>query len=371
MDRDEALELLRGGQEGVAEWNRRRADKVDFPILGAAELRGANLGGANLSGANLMGAQLSWANLKMADLRGVQFNLANLMSADLSGANLTAAHLDGAILIGANLIGANLDGADLILVNLMMANIRGANLSEANLSGTNLTKAYLHGANLAKANCSAAIFADLDLSNIKGLESIVHKGPSSVGINTIVRSGGNIPEVFLRGCGVPENLIQSLPLVLNSTEPIQFYSCFISYSSKNQEFAEHLHADLQAKGVRTWFDEDDLKTGDKIRPRINEAIRAHDKLLLVLSEQSIASDWVEGEVEAALERERRENRTVLFPIQLDDSIRETPTAWASHVRQTRHILDFRGWENHTAYQNAFARLLRDLKSEKSTGAKPT
>ncbi len=161
---------------------------------------------------------------------------------------------------------------------------------------------------------------------------------------------------------MPESMIQSLPLILNSMEPIQFYSCFISYSSKNGDFAERLHADLQSSGVRTWFDRQDLKIGDKIRPGINEAIRVHDKLMLVLSEQSIESTWVEGEVEAALERERREKRTVLFPIRLDDTVLETQIAWASHLRQTRHIGDFRGWENHTAYQTAFARLRRDLKA---------
>ena len=35
--------------------------------------------------------------------------------------------------------------------------------------------------------------------------------------------------------------------------PIEFYSCFISYSSKDEEFAKRLHADLQSNGVRCWF----------------------------------------------------------------------------------------------------------------------
>ena len=183
-------------------------------------------------------------------------------------------------------------------------------------------------------------------------------------------SKGKIPYVFLQGCGVPEALIKDLPLIMDSMEPIQFYSCFISYSSQNRNFAERLHADLRARGVRMWFDDDDLKIGDRIRPGINEAVRTHQKFMLVLSEQSIASDWVEGEVEAALERERREKRTVLFPIKLDDPIQETSIAWASHIRQTRHIGDFRGWENHGVYQRAFARLLQGLKAVESTGADP-
>jgi hypothetical protein len=164
-----------------------------------------------------------------------------------------------------------------------------------------------------------------------------------------------------------------MPSLIGSMSPIQFNSCFISYSSRNQGFADRLHADLQAKGVRCWFDRKDLKIGDKIRHRITEAILIHDKLMLVLTEQSIASDWVEGEVEAALERERREKRTVLFPIQLDDAVMESPVGWASHIRQTRHIGDFRGWENHGAYQKAFERLLKDLKASgdgSAPGASP-
>ena len=39
-----------------------------------------------------------------------------------------------------------------------------------------------------------------------------------------------------------------------------------------------------------------MKIGDKIRLRIDESIRIHDELLLVLSENSVASQWVEHEV---------------------------------------------------------------------------
>ena len=35
MDRNEALRLLKGGSEGVAEWNRRRKAGEEIPDLGA------------------------------------------------------------------------------------------------------------------------------------------------------------------------------------------------------------------------------------------------------------------------------------------------------------------------------------------------
>jgi hypothetical protein len=61
--------------------------------------------------------------------------------------------------------------------------------------------------------------------------------------------------------------------------------------------------------------------GPRFRVGIDEAIRVHDKLLLVLSKNSVASDWVEKEVETAMEQERRQKRTVLFPIRCQRALR--------------------------------------------------
>lgn len=74
-------------------------------------------------------------------------------------------------------------------------------------------------------------------------------------------------------------------------KPIEYYTCFISYSHKDQPFASLLFTDLQSKQVRCWFAPEDLKIGDKIRPRIDESIRLYDKLppcaLRVLRRQSM------------------------------------------------------------------------------------
>jgi hypothetical protein len=77
----------------------------------------------------------------------------------------------------------------------------------------------------------------------------------------------------------------------------------------------------------------------------------------------MTSEWVETEVETALEEEHRRKKTTLFPIRLDDFVIETHQAWAANIRRTRYIGDFRQWKNHDAYQNAFQRLLRDLKPD--------
>lgn len=195
----------------------------------------------------------------------------------------------------------------------------------------------------------------------KGLETIRHSGSSTIGIDTIYKSRGKIPEVFLRGCGVPDNFIEYMHSLTG--QAFEYYSCFISYSTKDQEFAERLHADLQAKGVRCWFAPEDLKIGDKFQERIEESIRWHDKLLLVLSETSIQSPWVEREVQAGFEREHKSKKLVLFPIRLDETVMETSKAWAADIRRTRHIGEFGQWREHNSYKKALKRLLRDLKAE--------
>jgi hypothetical protein len=91
-------------------------------------------------------------------------------------------------------------------------------------------------------------------------------------------------------------------------------------------------------------------------------------LLLILSQKSLASPWVEDEVESAFERERRDGKLVLFPIRLDHTVLDTPVARAATLRRTRHIGDFTQWKVHDAYSKAYERLLRDLKAEDAAPA---
>lgn len=149
--------------------------------------------------------------------------------------------------------------------------------------------------------------------------------------------------------------------------PTKFYSCVISYSSKDKDFAEKLYADLTIRGVRCWFAPHDIRIGEKFRQRIDESIQIHDKLLLIISKNSVESSWVEEEVEGALVREYMENKLMLFPVRIDNVVFRSKKAWAASLRRMRHIGDFSGWHSHEKYQEAFARLMRDLMTELDNG----
>jgi uncharacterized protein YjbI with pentapeptide repeats len=350
-------------QKGVAVWNHWRRSDGQFPDLSDADLHNVDLCGAHLSGANLCGADLSGADLSDAHLNDANLNHANLGTthlngADLSGADLRDANLSGADLSGADLNNASLGGADLNDANLSGADLSKAELSFANLNGADLSEANLNGTVLYET-----VLANVDLTGVMALETCRHVGPSVIDFRTLRRSHP-LPLVFLRGVGLPENVVDYLPSLLN--QAIQYYSCFISYSSKDDDFAKRIYADLQNNGVRCWFAPHDSVTGHKTRDEIDAAIRLREKVLL-LSEHSIVSDWVEDEVNTAYEEERKRKQTVLFPVRLDDTVLETNEAWAAKLRN-RNIRDFRQWKDHDRYREVFERVLRDLAAgPKKTG----
>jgi TIR domain-containing protein len=152
--------------------------------------------------------------------------------------------------------------------------------------------------------------------------------------------------------------------------PIEHYSCFISCSTHDQEFADRLYADLQAKGVRCWFAPHDIKRGRKIHEQIDEAIRLHHRVLLILSEHSMGSNWVKTEIANAREREEREKKNLLFPNPLAamGQVKEWKLFDADRgidsARQVRvyFIPDFSRWKEHDSYQAAPQRLVGDLKA---------
>lgn len=145
-------------------------------------------------------------------------------------------------------------------------------------------------------------------------------------------------------------------------------SCFISYANADQALAQRLYTDLKARGVECWFAPHDMRFGARIRPTIDRAIHQQEKLLILLSEHSIGSFWVEDEVEAALERERVEGCEMLFPLRLDESVlRSTAPAWAARLRRQVNIGDFTGWIDSQVYQQAFERLMHDLEHTDDAG----
>ncbi len=325
-----------------------------------ADLFGANLRRAYLDGAYLSEAYLARANLTSADLIGAHFNRADLSEADLTGTDLT--------------------GADLSEANLSKANLTGAILYGAKLKDTDLTGANLNGTNFRRALLLSTKLGDVDLSKAVGLEEANHFSSSVISTGTIQLSKGKIPLAFLRGCGLSDVDIEYAKLAAPGLDPeqvthitheirqryvgnpIQYGPCFISYNEKDEEFAKRLHENLQDRGIRCWFAPEDMQIGERIRTTIGEQVRLRDKLLIILSVNSIQSEWIGHEAEKAIAEEKEHGGLKLFPIRLDDAALNAKGGWAEAVRRSRTIGDFSNWKNPIDYEDAFEKLLGDLKA---------
>jgi TIR domain/Pentapeptide repeats (8 copies) len=353
MANPEHLAKLKEGAEAWTQWRREnpsiRPHLTDAYLEGQSlswiNLAGSNLSGANLHNANLCNANLDEARIVGANLGRANLTLASLNDSDLSGSDLRWADIGGALLCGTNLTNACLSQAKLHSAYLMDANLSGADLREADLSS----------ACLGSTN-----FGETLLKDAVGLDSCRHTGPSYLDFFTLQRSLP-LPLSFLRGCGLPDEYIEYLPSLLSHA--IHYHSCFISHSTKDKRFAERLYSDLQNRNVRCWYAPEDLKIGDPFQDRIERSIHLQDKFLLILSKNSVESPWVEDEVQSAIERERKEDRLILFPISIDDAVETTSRAWAAKLRRTRHIGDFSNWKDYDSYKQALDRLLRDLKAQ--------
>jgi uncharacterized protein YjbI with pentapeptide repeats len=386
---------LRGIDLRIAHLRRANLVRADLrdADLSEADLSDADFWEANLSEANLAKTNLNGASLASAFVREANLSQANLLAANLSNAKLINANLSEAILMVANLGGADLSGANLCKTDLTKARLSGISLRRADLSGarltrTNLTKSNLMearfiGADLIETNASGAklgttVFANSDLSRMIGLESVDHRGPSHISMDTFILSGGKIPDVFLRGCGLsdadieyaklsnPELGIEEINKILSkihdlrAVQALQISPLFVSYSHANSPFVDKLGSMLAEKGIRYWRDIHEIK-GGRMEKQSDRVIRQNPTVLLVLSKDSLSSDWVEREVHIARELEKETERNILCPIALDESWKDS--RWPKPVMEQileSNILDFSAWKDGSKFKEMFHKLIDGL-----------
>ncbi len=205
------------------------------------------------------------------------------------------------------------------------------------------------------------MFLNVDLKEVINLETVIHLGPSTISIDTIQLYVGKIPDIFLRGAGVSEQLLACIHSL--GCAPFDYYTCFISYSSHDQRFIDNLYQDLRKEGVHCWCAPRSLKAGEKFLAYISEAVQGREKLLVVLSEYSLDSDYVEYEVMLARQKEGKGKRDVLLPIRLDGAILNSTISRAAYIRIHRNIRNFENWQHTSRYQRMLKELLNDLRKQ--------
>ena len=409
----EHVQLVRKGRDVVARWREEHPNEVldlNTAFLSNARMPQVNLSGADLRNSDLMGAMLQKANLSgcylnpchmyhanliQANLSRALLNGASLRGANLSGADLSGADLDRAILSDANLTGANLTGANLSRVNLTGANLMdatltGANLNRANLTRTNLVNAAFEGADFYEAVFHSvdlngakfggsimgySVFQDCDFSGADGLDQVRHDAPSTVGIDTLYRSGGSIEGNFLLGAGVPESMVAFQRSL--SGVPVSQDNCFISCSVQDLAFARGLQEDLRAQGIRCWLFPEDARGNALVdrhstsdQEEVERGVRVYDKLLVVCTKPALDSETVRNDISGAKTLQQSQNKWVLFLIAPDNTVVQPPGRGLARDLSSEHVVfDLRERDSQSqAYQCELARLVGNLTQAQTAAA---
>ena len=119
---------------------------------------------------------------------------------------------------------------------------------------------------------------------------------------------------------------------------------FISYSRKDIDFVRRLAGDLEKVGYEVWWDLTDLRGGDDWPRVIPAAIESSQFVIVVLSPNSIASDWVEREYMQAISLHKK-----IIPIMLTQS--KVPFAL-----NTINYIDFTGEDYAASLNNLLSTL---------------
>lgn len=139
---------------------------------------------------------------------------------------------------------------------------------------------------------------------------------------------------------------------------------FISYSHADKDFVDKLAMQLVARKVNVWLDRWEMHVGESLIDKIQQAVTDASALLVILSPDSVDSEWCKKELNSGLIRELEERRVVILPIlareckiplflrekmyadfrtNFDDGLRTTVEAVAKVTNEWRNRLENPKW----------------------------
>jgi hypothetical protein len=94
---------------------------------------------------------------------------------------------------------------------------------------------------------------------------------------------------------------------------------FLSHNRQDKDIARGLGAQLTLAGAYVWFDEWEVRAGDSIPGKVNEALAAVDTVILLWSTNANRSKWVRAELETAITRAMEDRSFRVITVRLDDT----------------------------------------------------
>lgn len=136
----------------------------------------------------------------------------------------------------------------------------------------------------------------------------------------------------------------------------QQFDVFLSYQSDDRPWVAGLKSALESRGLRVWFDKDQILPGDQYVDALERAIPCCQAVAIVISRNALASSWVRDEYQRALALSNSSHQTLrLIPILLE--VTELPGFLAN-----REYVDF---TNMAGFDDAVEHLIWGIRGARS------
>lgn len=178
--------------------------------------------------------------------------------------------------------------------------------------------------------------------------------------NSVRRRGRSTRDKILDRIQRDSIAVAIAPFTLLQVEFIPDISVFMIYSSRDENTVSRLQRALSANGIEVYHPRANLRIESIFTSQIADAIQNSTYVLVVLSANSLGSQWVEQEIALALEKEYREKRRILIPVLIDDAARRSEVFWVQNILRERQFIDFRDTESEVNYADAFANLMHRI-----------
>ena len=321
-------------------------------ILFRANMPRANLAGSQMTGSSLCRARLNSAILSHAVLKGADLSYADLSYADLESADLSGADLTATDFSWATLANANLRGAILTTTALMMANLTGADLRGARIAKCSLDSTILH-----LATAGGTLFSNCDLRAVIGLETMLHGAPSTISLDTLARSGGRIPRLFLQGAGVAEPLIAAQDVLTSQRR--SYPTLLLIGSMDDSRLAEQVCEILSQAHIPAWAlypdDEDALNTG---QASLDHTVY-YDRLALLCTDAALENPLTSRYFAELVRSAKQRSDADLISLVAGETFHKRQDRLCNSLREGM-ALDLQGWEDTSVLKSLVEQLVREL-----------
>jgi hypothetical protein len=109
------------------------------------------------------------------------------------------------------------------------------------------------------------------------------------------------------------NFISSFP----SKKPMRI---FFSYAALDRDFAKDIASQLSEEGYDVSYPDQDLSAGDNWSLKIGEALRDSKAMVVLLTPESVESEWVRREIEYALGSKNYKGRLITVLVRPTENI---------------------------------------------------